>query len=67
FNTEKVSNQIAAINNVLEEFKATIYSGSVNEAEYLDKMNKKLKEVGIDEVISEMQSQIDAWKAENGK
>ena len=67
FNTEKVSNQIAAINNVLEEFKATIYSGSVNEAEYLDKMNKKLKEVGIDEVILEMQSQIDAWKAENGK
>ncbi|AMN33574.1 extracellular solute-binding protein [Clostridium perfringens] len=67
FNTEKVSNQIAAINNVLEEFKSTIYSGSVNEAEYLDKMNKKLKEVGIDEVISEMQSQIDAWKAENGK
>ncbi len=67
FNTEKVSNQIAAINNVLEEFKSTIYSGSVNEAEYLEKMNKKLKEVGIDEVISEMQSQIDAWKAENGK
>lgn len=67
FNTEKVSSQIAAINNVLEEFKSAIYSGSVNESEYLDKMNKKLKEVGLDDVQKEMQSQIDDWKAENKK
>ncbi|WP_066870714.1 ABC transporter substrate-binding protein [Clostridium mediterraneense] len=61
FDTKKVSNEIAAINNVLEEYKATLYSGSVDNKEYVEKLNKKLKEQGLDKVIAEMQSQIDAW------
>ena len=64
FDTSKVTNEIAAINNVLEEFKSTIYSGSVDVDEYLDKLNKKLKDQGIDRVIEEMQTQLDAWLAE---
>ena len=64
FDTSKVTNEIAAINNVLEEFKSTIYSGSVDVDEYLDKLNKKLKDQGIDRVIEEMQTQLDAWVAE---
>ena len=64
FDTSKVTNEIAAINNVLEEFKSTIYSGSVAVDEYLDKLNKKLKDQGIDRVIEEMQTQLDAWLAE---
>lgn len=65
FNTEKVSTEIAAMNNVLEEFKSTIYSGSVEVEEYLGKLNTKLKEQGIDKVIAEMQSQMDAWVKDN--
>lgn len=65
FDTSKVSNEIAAINNVLEEFKATIYSGSVDIDEYLTKLNNKLEEQGINKVIEEMQAQLDKWKAEN--
>ena len=64
FDTSKVTNEIAAINNVLEEFKSTIYSGSVDVDEYLDKLNKKLKDQGIDRVIEEMQTQLNAWLAE---
>lgn len=64
FDTSKVTNEIAAINNVLEEFKSTIYSGSVDVDEYLDKLNKKLKDQGIDRVIEEMQTQLDAWLTE---
>lgn len=63
FDTSKVSNEIAAINNVLEEFKSTLYSGSVDTTEYLEKLNKKLKDQGIDKVIEEMQTQLDAWKS----
>ncbi|WP_066891546.1 ABC transporter substrate-binding protein [Clostridium nigeriense] len=63
FDSSSVSTEIAAINNVLEEFKATIYSGSVDIDEYLGKLNSKLKEQGIDKVIAEMQKQVDAWKA----
>ena len=30
----------------------------------LNKLNKKLKDQGIDRVIEEMQTQLDAWLAE---
>lgn len=63
FDSSSVSTEIAAINNVLEEFKATIYSGSVDVDEYLGKLNSKLKEQGIDKVIAEMQKQINEWKS----
>jgi putative aldouronate transport system substrate-binding protein len=62
FNSSNVATEIAAINNVLEEFKATLYSGSVDVDEYLEKLNTKLKEQGIDKVINEMQTQVDEWK-----
>ena len=63
FDTNKVSNQIAAVNNVLEEYKSILYSGSVNNEEHLAKLNAKLKEQGIEEIMAEMQIQIDAWAA----
>ena len=65
FDSSNVTTEIAAINNVLEEFKQTIYSGSVDVDEYLQKLNTKLKEQGIEKVITEMQKQIDEWKANN--
>jgi putative aldouronate transport system substrate-binding protein len=63
FDSSNVTTEIAAINNVLEEFKSTIYSGSVDVDEYLEKLNTKLEEQGIQKVIDEMQKQIDEWKA----
>lgn len=61
FNTDPVTNEIAAINNVLEEFKNTLYSSSVDIDKYLEKLNIKLKEQGIEKVIRQMQSQLNAW------
>lgn len=63
FDTTPVSNQIAAINNVIEEFERVLYSGSVDIDEYLTKFNNKLKEQGLDKVIEEAQKQLDAWKS----
>lgn len=65
FDTAPVSNQLAAINNVIEEFKRIIYSGSVDIDEYLTKFNNKLKEQGLDKVIEEAQRQLDEWVASN--
>ncbi len=62
FDTAPVSNQLAAINNVIEEFRRVLYSGSVNIDEYLTKFNNKLKEQGLDKVIEEAQRQLDDWK-----
>lgn len=63
FDTSPVRNELSAIFNVLEEYKATLYSGSVDIDEYLGKFNAKLKEQGMEKVIAEMQKQIDAWAA----
>lgn len=63
FDPTNVTNEIAAITNVLGEFKPSLFSGSVDVDEYLGRMNAKLKEQGIDKVIEEMQKQIDQWKA----
>lgn len=63
FNSKEVSTEIAAVNNVLEEFKSTLYSGSVDVDEYLGKLNQKLKQQGLDKIITEMQKQVDEWKA----
>ncbi len=67
FDSSKVTSELAAINNVLGEFRMSLYSGSVDIDEYLTKFNAKLKEQGIDRVISEMQSQVDEWRKANNK
>ncbi|MEK3683699.1 ABC transporter substrate-binding protein [Paenibacillus sp. FSL R10-2736] len=67
FDTSKVTNEIAAVQNVKEEFWAPLMTGSVDSEEYLTKANEKLKAAGLDKIIAEAQSQIDAWKAANNK
>lgn len=64
FNLEPVSTQVAGFRNVLDEFGKSLYTGSVDPKEYLPQMEKKLEATGIQDVISEMQSQIDTWKGE---
>ncbi|MDH5085660.1 ABC transporter substrate-binding protein [Clostridium perfringens] len=65
FNTEPVTTQISAINNVLQEFERTLYSGSVDPVKGLDDLNKKLAASGLDDIKAEMQKQLDEWKASN--
>ncbi|WP_339249835.1 ABC transporter substrate-binding protein [Paenibacillus sp. FSL P2-0136] len=67
FDTSKVTNEIAAVQNVKEEFWAPLMTGSVDSEEYLTKANEKLKAAGLDKIIAEAQTQIDAWKAANNK
>lgn len=63
FDPTKVSTELAAVNNVKEEFWAPLMTGTVNPEEFLPKANEKLKAAGLDKIIAEAQSQIDAWKA----
>ncbi len=63
FNSDPVSTQISGFRNILDEFGPSLYTGSVDPDEYLPKLNEKLKASGIDDVVAEMQTQIDAWKA----
>ncbi|WP_342480340.1 ABC transporter substrate-binding protein [Paenibacillus sp. FSL L8-0340] len=67
FDTSKITNEIAAVQNVKEEFWAPLMTGAVDPEEYLAKANEKFKAAGLDKIITEAQSQLDAWKAANNK
>lgn len=63
FDLTPVSTQVAGFRNVLDEFGKSLYTGSVDPAEYLPQLQKKLDATGVQDVIDEMQKQIDEWKA----
>lgn len=65
FDPNSVSTEVAAFQNILSEFEPSLYTGTVDPDEYLPKINKKLKEAGVDKVIEEMQKQLDDWVKNN--
>ncbi|MGO4495209.1 ABC transporter substrate-binding protein [Paenibacillus sp. 2RAB27] len=67
FDPTKVINEIAAVQNVKEEFWATLMTGTVDPDKYILLANEKFKAAGLDKIMAEAQSQIDAWKAANKK
>ena len=62
--TTNISTEIATISNIVQEFKAPLFTGSVDTDKYLGQLNDKLKAAGIDNVMKELQSQYDKWMAE---
>jgi putative aldouronate transport system substrate-binding protein len=67
FDNSKVQTEMSAFDNIVNEFNANLFTGTVDPDEWLPKINAKLKEAGIDKVKAEMQKQINAWKAKNKK
>lgn len=62
--TTNISTEIATISNIVQEFKAPLFTGSVDTEKYLGQLNEKLKAAGIDKVMAELQGQYDKWMAE---
>ena len=60
--TTVISNELAAISNVISEYAPTLESGTT--IEYYDDFIKSLKDAGADKVIAEYQTQLDAWLVE---
>lgn len=67
FDTSKISTEIAALQNVKEEFWAALMTGTADPDEYLPKAIQKFKAAGLDKIIAEAQSQVDAWRAASKK
>lgn len=65
FNSQAVKNEITALNNVLEQYKKMLETGTVEPSEKLSEFNAKLKSAGLEKVITEKQKQLDAWAAAN--
>ncbi|MBR5586991.1 MAG: ABC transporter substrate-binding protein [Clostridia bacterium] len=62
FDPQPVEGQIAAINNVYNEFFKALIVGAVDPETELPKFLKKLEAVGSNDVIAEAQRQYDEWK-----
>lgn len=62
FDSRSVSTQIYGFRNILDEYGAAIYTGTVDPDIYVPKLVKKLEENGMQDVIDEMQRQIDEWR-----
>lgn len=67
FDTTKVATELAAVQNVKEEFWPSLMTGTVDPEEYLPKAIEKFKAAGLDKIIEEAQRQIDEWRAASGK
>ncbi|MGO4548251.1 ABC transporter substrate-binding protein [Paenibacillus sp. 2TAB23] len=65
FNSEPVKNEITALQNVIEQYRKALESGTFDPADKLPELREKLKASGIDKVIAEKQKQLDEWAASN--
>lgn len=65
FNTDNVRNEITAIANVTSKYVPIVENGLADPATTLQEFNQELEAAGIQKIIDEMQTQVDAWAAEN--
>ncbi|MNO29450.1 Bacterial extracellular solute-binding protein [compost metagenome] len=65
FDAEPVKNEMTAINNVMEQYRRALESGTIDPANKLQEFRNKLKAAGLDKVIAEKQKQLDEWATNN--
>ncbi len=70
FDPTPVQNELAACSSVIGEYQTNLVFGYVELEDIdatIDEFIAKMKANGVDKVIAEAQSQLDAWRAANGK
>ncbi len=65
YDASNVKNEITAVTNVTDKYKAIIENGDTDPAESLSQFNEELETAGIGNIIDDMQKQVDEWLAEN--
>lgn len=63
YDNSNVKNEITAISNVLAKYEAVIGCGLAEPEETVAKLLKELDAAGIQNVINDVQSQVDAWES----
>lgn len=63
FDSTSVSNEIAALNNVVSEYAASIDCGAADPETAIKEFNEKLYAAGLQTVMDEKQRQLDEWLA----
>lgn len=63
FDNTKVETEIAAITGTVDEYREALESGIVDPQENIPKFLKALEDNGVNVLLDEVRSQMDAWKA----
>lgn len=63
FNPEPVKTEMSKLQTVIDEYYSALCYGTVDPDKVLPEFVQKLKNAGLDKVVSETQAQIDAWKS----
>lgn len=64
---DKIQTQISQMDAVNQQYGPILGDGLADPAATMPKYEAALKSAGIDDVIKEVQSQLDAWRSANGK
>ena len=64
FDDTNVVNEVTACTNVIQQYAYGLEVGAVDVDTVLPEFQQALKDAGIDTIIAEKQSQLDAWLAE---
>lgn len=65
FDASPVTTEIAAVQNVYDQYRMGLETGTTDLATELPKFIEALKDAGINNIIAEKQRQLDAWLAAN--
>ncbi|MCS7464195.1 ABC transporter substrate-binding protein [Paenibacillus doosanensis] len=63
FDATPVKTEVGAVNNVLQQFKAGLETGTLDPEKTLPTFISRLKAAGMEKIISEKQAQLDRWKS----
>lgn len=61
--TSAITTEIANLKNAKDSIYNALFSGTIDPKENLPKVDQKLKDSGLDKVMTELQKQVDAWRA----
>lgn len=67
FDQTSVASEIAAVNTVIEQYARSFNGGALDPEKALPEFIDALKAAGMDKIIEEQQSQLDAWAASKAK
>ncbi len=65
FNNLSISTELAAVQNVYDQYRMSLECGVVEPETTLAEMNKKLYDAGLQTIIDEKQRQLDEWAVQN--
>ena len=67
FNPNSMKTEIAAINDVMNQYRPALETGSVDPDEVLPQFIQALEDAGIEDVIAANQAKLNEWLAQNKK